>query len=117
MYEDAISVLEKGATFQSLYVMATSALGYAHAIAGNTDRAREIFDELLSLSNTQSVDPVLIGQVYIGLGDFDEALDWLEKGYEARSMHLAPIGSASCFDRVRDHPRFVELLRKMGLHD
>jgi len=112
-YGEAITVLETGQGFPSLYTMASSMLGHAHGVSGNKTRAREILDELKTLAESQSVDPVLIGQVHIGLSEFDQALDWLEAGYETNSFHLATVCEPS-FDPVRGHPRFVALLAKMG---
>jgi serine/threonine-protein kinase len=115
MHQEAIATLEKGRSFPSMYVLASSALGYAHALAGNTDRAREILAELVTRSESEFVDAVLIGQIHIGLGEADAALDYLERGYEEQSFHLSGIGIESSFDNVREHPRFLELVSKMGI--
>jgi hypothetical protein len=51
--------------------------------------------------------------VYVGLGDHDQAMIWLNKAYEARfnpSILLRP-----GFDPLRSDARFVDLRRRLGL--
>ena len=52
--------------------------------------------------------------VHIGLGNNDEAIDWLEKGYEARNSHMLYLKHGAQFDALRDDPRFVRLIERMG---
>jgi hypothetical protein len=50
--------------------------------------------------------------VYAALGDKDQAMRWLEKGYEERfnpGVLLRP-----GFDPLRSDPRFQDLLRRIG---
>jgi hypothetical protein len=52
-------------------------------------------------------------QVYIGLGEFDLAFEWLSRGVDeggARTLKVAVV-----WDPIRSDPRFEELLRKLGL--
>jgi hypothetical protein len=54
-----------------------------------------------------------IALIYVGLGDQDQAISWLNKAYEARfkaSILLRP-----AFDPLRSDTRFQELLRRIGL--
>jgi hypothetical protein len=51
--------------------------------------------------------------IYVGLGDPDRAMIWLEKAYQARfnpSILLRP-----AFDPLRSDARFQDLLRRIGL--
>jgi uncharacterized protein HemY len=54
-----------------------------------------------------------VALVYLGLGDHDEAMNWLNKAYEARfnpTILLRP-----GFDPLRSDARFVDLRRRLGL--
>ena len=54
-----------------------------------------------------------IGLIYVGLGDRDQAMIWLDKAYQARfnpSILLRP-----AFDPLRSDARFQDLLRRIGL--
>jgi len=49
------------------------------------------------------------------LGNNDETMKWLEKGYEERDFRMTLISVSQEFDSVRSDPRFRELVRRMGL--
>jgi TolB-like protein/Tfp pilus assembly protein PilF len=85
-----------------------------YAAWNNLDEAKRYQEELLALSKHTHVPPATIGLAYTALGDYDEALAWLEKAYEERDpqvrhFHLPILG------RLRSDPRFQALKRKMGL--
>jgi serine/threonine protein kinase len=47
-------------------------------------------------------------------GDNDQALAWLETAFRARSGLLVWLRIQAAFDPLRDDPRFVQLLRRVG---
>jgi hypothetical protein len=49
------------------------------------------------------------------LGDKRTALDLLEKAYEDRDWNLPWLKVDHNYDSLRSEPRFVELLKKVGL--
>jgi TolB-like protein/Tfp pilus assembly protein PilF/predicted Ser/Thr protein kinase len=55
-----------------------------------------------------------IARRYLDAGDYDRAIDWLEKGYVNRDPNLPYIG-LPFYDPLRSDPRFLDLLRRMGL--
>jgi tetratricopeptide (TPR) repeat protein len=55
-----------------------------------------------------------ISQNYFDAGDYDLAVDWLEKAYEEYDPNLPYIGGPF-LDPLRSNPRFLDLLRKMNL--
>jgi len=89
--------------------------GYVQAMAGNPDKAREIIKELAQKSRQQYVPAFAFALVHIGLGNLDEAFEWLEKAWEDRSTYLVFAKSDPLLDPVRSDPRLTELLRRMGL--
>lgn len=90
-------------------------LGYAYAAAGQPERADAILAELREASSARFVSPICQAIVYAGLNDKQQTLEWLEKSYQARSMQLLWIGQDRMFDKLRSEPRFIELLKKIGL--
>ena len=52
-------------------------------------------------------------RTYAGLGEKDKAFEWLEKGYEDRS--ILSIKAYGVFAPLRSDPRFADLLRRMNL--
>jgi TolB-like protein/Tfp pilus assembly protein PilF len=51
----------------------------------------------------------------VRLGRLEEALDCLEQAYENREQEIPLIGVQPEYDALRSHPRFQDLLRRMGL--
>lgn len=58
--------------------------------------------------------PFDIATCYAVAGEKDKAIEWLEKGFEARDPNMPYIGVMPCFDGIRSDPH-LELLRKMRL--
>jgi TolB-like protein len=62
----------------------------------------------------KSVYAMDISDHYFIAGNYDLAMDWLEKAYEEHDPNLPYLG-VPYFDPLRSNPRFQELLRKMNL--
>ena len=110
----AIEALERSASLAdgpSPWVL--GALGHCYARAGQTARAREILRRL-----TQSPDrPVQFDAavVLLGLGDTGGALTELERAAADRASTLRNLNIDPRFDPLRQHPRFLAVLKKVGL--
>jgi tetratricopeptide (TPR) repeat protein len=89
-----------------------AALGHAYAVAGQPENARRLIE---ALQARPYVSPVDIATIYIGLGEKDEALDWLERGFAGRAYGLVFLPSDPRFDPLRNDPRFTALMRRVGL--
>jgi len=61
------------------------------------------------------VDPIDVAEAYAYVGNDDGALAWLERAFEARCYGVTYLGVDPTFDRLRSNPRFVSLLRRIGL--
>ena len=83
--------------------------------AGRPADARRTLDELLAHTRKGYVSPFYIATAYFGIGDKDDGFAWLEKAYAERSEFLVFINVAPNFDDVRGDPRFIELLKRVGL--
>jgi len=72
-------------------------------------------DQLVVNTPQRRFPPFMIATFYARLGRDDEALMWLEKGYEERDFRMTLLSVAFEFDRLRSDPKFRELVRRMGL--
>ncbi len=90
-------------------------LGEAYAVAGRPADARRILDRLNLLSRDQYVSPYHIAYVHTGLGEFEAAMDWLDRAFQEQSGAVYTVKSSFLFAPLRGHPRFLALLRKMNL--
>ena len=53
--------------------------------------------------------------LHLGLGEEDQALDWLEKCYEEQDGACWGLKINPLYDPLQTEPRFQALLKKVGL--
>ncbi|HYM06127.1 MAG TPA: hypothetical protein VEU11_06165 [Terriglobales bacterium] len=71
---------------------------------------------MTTLRRTTYVPPFAMVAAYRGLGEIDQALDWLEKGVEERDVVLVTgLRSEPTYIPFHGYPRCQALLRKMNL--
>jgi len=99
--------------FQS--IGADGSLGHALAMAGRTDDARMVLRKLEERARTEYVSPFRVALIQVGLGDRGATLDSLERAFEIRAVDLSEVKVDSRFAPLAGEPRYVNLLRKMGL--
>ena len=112
--DEAITVLEKAlGTDRNPAVMSVLVRAYAHA--GRRREALRLVDELKRRQQTSYVAAAPFVNAYLGLGDNEQALAWLERAYEEQSNMLQLIKVHPYFDPLRGDPRFVDLVHRVGL--
>jgi hypothetical protein len=53
--------------------------------------------------------------IYAGLGDKEQTLAWLERAYQQRVHNMIFLKVEPELDGLRSDPRFVDLMRRVGL--
>ena len=113
---------EATAEFQETVELSGSAsknlgdLGYCYAVTGRRTEAQAILKELEEKYARREAIGQYLAEVYAGLGDRDQAFTWLGRDFERRSgIRLPFIKWWFTFDDLRGDPRYVDLLRRMGL--
>jgi serine/threonine protein kinase/tetratricopeptide (TPR) repeat protein len=116
LYKEGIAEVEKELAISPHSAYPLAGLGYAYAVTGRRAEAQKLLDQLNQLSKQEYVPAVFRAQIYAGLGEKDQAFEWLEKSYDDRSIaSLAEIKVDPQFDPLRSDPRFQDLLRRMNL--
>ena len=115
MYEEAIAELRKSLPLSGGDVRPLADLGYVLARAGKRDEAQEVLDGLQRLSQQKYVSAYFIALIYVGLGEKDQAFQWLERAYEERNAHMISLKVEPVFDPLRSDPRFANLVRRVGI--
>jgi tetratricopeptide (TPR) repeat protein len=113
MYDKGIEEIQKRLALDGESSNLSPDLAYIYSVLGRKGEARKILQRLLTLS--KQVQPGLIALIYIGLGENDEALVWLEKAYQQHSDMMTWLKIDPRFDSVRADPRFQDLMRRVGL--
>jgi TolB-like protein/DNA-binding winged helix-turn-helix (wHTH) protein/Tfp pilus assembly protein PilF len=113
MYDKGIAELQEAIGFSGGNKTFRSALAYAYATSGRRNEALEILNDLKHRLNNGFSNASEIALIYVGMGENDQAMTWLERAYGERfnpSVLIRP-----CFDPVRSDPRFQDLLHRIGL--
>jgi TolB-like protein/Tfp pilus assembly protein PilF len=114
--EEAIAELKKFEAAGKGWPTFLAEFGYYYAVSGKKTKALDVLQQLQERAPREYIDPALLVNIYIGLGEKEEAFTWLEKAYEARSCMWMPwLKVEPRFDRLRSDPRFTALLQKMNL--
>ncbi|MBD0822476.1 adenylate/guanylate cyclase domain-containing protein [Aestuariibaculum marinum] len=91
-------------------------LGYSYGMIGEREKAQDILEYQLNKNKMVYVPPFMIATIYMGLGDVENALTWLEKDYEVGGQGLFFWGLKQDirFKPLREEPRFQALLSKVN---
>ena len=89
--------------------------GYASVLSGDVAKGRAVLKELKSLESQRYLPPSNLALLSYVLGEKDEAFSWLEKAYQDRDIRLCRLKVDSKWDSMRSDPRFVEILKRIGL--
>ena len=87
----------------------------AYAKSGWKAYLQVTLDQILNQPAGRKFPPFVIATYYARLGDREQTLAWLERGYEQRDFRMTLIGVSFEFDSLRSDPRFVALVQKIGL--
>jgi TolB-like protein/DNA-binding winged helix-turn-helix (wHTH) protein/Flp pilus assembly protein TadD len=90
-----------------------SNLAYTYAVSGRKEDALAIVRNLVAQQDQNPSVGADIALIYVGLGDLDQAMLWLNKAYDARFK--ASIVLHPAFDPLRSDARFKDLLDRIGL--
>jgi TolB-like protein/Tfp pilus assembly protein PilF len=117
MHEEALTYCQKAQ--EGGLMDAPIAIGYhghACARAGRRAEAEDFLRRLVKPGQAFYADPYHISLIQIGLGEFEQALDSLEKAYRERSLFLTCVARFDPrLDPLRGHPRFDSLLHRIGM--
>jgi DNA-binding SARP family transcriptional activator/Flp pilus assembly protein TadD len=112
MYEAAIGAFQKALSEDNTEPVAS--LGCAYALSGRKEEAREVLRQLNERSTHRYVSPYNLSVLFLCLDEETTALEWLEAAYDQRAEWMIYLSVDPRFDRLRAHPRFANLLRRIG---
>jgi len=113
MYDEAVAVLKTAVQLSAGSPAFIANLARAYVASGKRNEAVKLLGDLKKRSNPGYSNASEIAVIYVSLGDTDQAMNWLEKGYDERfnpGVLLRP-----GFDPLRSDPRFQSLVHRIGL--
>jgi TolB-like protein/cytochrome c-type biogenesis protein CcmH/NrfG len=113
-FRDAVSSMHKAAQLEtSPTIVALQA--HVHAVAGQKSEAAKLMRGVEAAAKQRYFCPYEIGTTYVSLRDYDTAAKWFRKGVEDRADCMAWLGIEPWIDPFRSDPRYVQILRDVGL--
>ena len=88
-------------------------LSYAYAVSGKKEMARAELNK--SLTENTLVGHYPIARTLVGLDDYNQAIEELEKSFMGREIGLYFLKVDPVFEPLKNEPRFKALLKKMNL--
>ncbi len=92
-----------------------SDLGYYYAVAGQRAEALGILKELEEKYSRREAIGMYLAGVCVGLRDREKSFFWLEKDFAEHSGLLPQITWWFNFESLRSDPRFITLVKRMGI--
>ena len=110
LYENAITAYQKILTEEEV-----AGLADAYQTLGQEGYWGWMLDYFTEMAKQRYVSSLEFARIYAHLGDKDQAMRWLEEGYEEHEPILYGLNVDPAFDTLRDDPRFHDLRRRMNL--
>jgi serine/threonine protein kinase/tetratricopeptide (TPR) repeat protein len=92
-----------------------SGLAFVLAQTGHVETAQRAVDEMKEHATTQEISPYDFAEAFMGLGDVDRTLRYLQRGCELRLSEMVGLAVDPVFKPLQDDARFHRILRTVGL--
>ena len=112
-HEEALAECQKAVELSGRNSWMLATLGWVFGTSRRKAEARSVLAELTERVRHHYVRPTLFALVHLGLGEHDQALGWLQRGYEERDVWMIALKFDPCFGAVRDDPRMAALVEKI----
>ena len=90
-------------------------LANAYARSGKREEAMKVVAQMHELARQRYVPAYGFGIAYAGLGDKDQAFQWLERSLQDRAWEITYLKVDPNMDGLRSDPRFNDLVKRVGL--
>ncbi len=114
-FDDALEQFVAMMSVAGAEIQSMAAQAHLLATIGRIEEARALLNRLKELSTQRYVSAFFLAEVHLGLAEVDLALDWLERAYEERSVLMISLQVNEKLAPLRSHPRFVALVRRVGM--
>lgn len=111
-HDRAIAALSRVVELTSRTTYYLAVLAWAYGIAGRSDEARFLLAEIHDRAEKEYVGPMVFAFIHCGLGENDQALEWLLRAERERAPMRVWL-AFPLFDNLRNDSRFEELLGRL----
>ena len=114
-YAQALRSFQKAHELSGGNTEALSMSGYASALAGDESTGRKMLEALRSRAPNRYTPPYNIAVILNGLGETEDALEWLERAVAERDVHVVFLKRDTKWEAYRQKPRFKRILKRLSL--
>lgn len=114
-FDEAIAALQNAVTTGSNRPFVVAELGRVYSVAKKKREARKILKELTETAKESYISPLNFAKIYLGLGETDNFFQWLEKGFDERSLRMPFFIIDPQLDHLHSDERLKKIAKKMGL--
>lgn len=114
-YLEAVTELRRTVELSGECPRAVAELAVAIALSGDKAQAAQLLGSLQQTAKRRYVSPFDLALIHAALGEQELALDELEQAYAEHSPSLSMLNWNPAFVQLRSTPRFIDLLRRVGL--
>lgn len=115
-FEEAVARAEKANELSGGHALTLGSLSSLYGRVGRMAEARQLLEELMARRQSGHVSSSALAWAHNGMGELDESLEWIARGIDERDPLLVTgLKIAPTYDRVRSHPAYQDLIRKMNL--
>ena len=111
-FNQAIELYQQG---ERVSHVPSAGLAVTYARMGRMADAQRKVDELIQRSRETYQSADKIATVYVAIGQTETAFAWLERAYREHSSSLTGIATRSEFRPLWQDPRFIDLVKRVGL--
>ncbi len=113
--KEAIAAFERTRSISGSNPATIAGLGHVLGGAGEKSEPRNLLKELHAISKRRYVSPYCFALLHAGLGEKDQAFEWLEEAVVMHDVWLVWLKTEPRFDNLRSDFRFQVLLGRIGL--
>ena len=114
-YKEAVAVFEHLSQISNKHHFSQNSLILAYCSEWRFDKARELKQELKVREAKEFISPMVNGLSAACFDELDEAFNYLEQAFQARDAMLLSLRYEDWVpDNLRDDPRYVRLLNRIG---
>ena len=103
------ALIKRGVGLESNFVA-----GYTYAMLGMDKEANVVLNNMLENSRKGFVPPSQFAIMYVGLGQYDKAIEQIEQAYLIRDNWFLWIRFSAMLNPIRDDPRYEKIMKMIN---
>jgi serine/threonine-protein kinase len=113
-FDEALAEFQRGGPALTSLPALLSGLGHFYGISGRRADALKVLETMDAMASRRFVTAYARALVYLGLGDRNQTLEWLQRAYDERSVWMVWLLKDPRWDPMRGDQRFEAIVDRVG---